>query len=140
MSRNSVGDDSNLPDPVMLLMEVAIDTQQKEIGMQAGFSNLLGLQSSASINSMNIAQGIASQFAEKMEKDTSQSTMATDNATYNTMMTEISDVQNKYSNIMQAGGTIVTNLTQIQSQSLQLCQITVDFMNSVAQLITVWSN
>jgi hypothetical protein len=140
VSRNSVGDDSNLPDPVMLLMEVAIDTQQKEIGMQAGFSNLLGLQSSASINSMNIAQGIASQFAEKMEKDTSQSTMATDNATYNTMMTEISDVQNKYSNIMQAGGTIVTNLTQIQSQSLQLCQITVDFMNSVAQLITVWSN
>lgn len=140
MSNNSVGDNPNLPDPVMLLMEVSIDTQQKEIGMQAGFSSLLGLQSSASINSMSQAQEIANNFAAKMEKDTTQSAMANDNALYNTMMTQISDLQNKYSNIMQAGATIVTNLTQVQTQSLQLCQVVIDFQNSMSQLITVWSS
>ncbi len=138
-SNNSVGDNSNLPDPVMLLMEVSIDTQQNEIGMQASFSSLLGLQSSASMHSMSQAQGIANNLAAKMEKDTTQSAMANDNALYNTMMTQISDLQNKYSNIMQGGATIITNLTQVQTQSLQLCQVVIDFQNSISQLITVWS-
>jgi len=122
-----------------LLLLVGIQTQMKEISMQAGFSNLLETQSQATINSMNIAQAIASAFATQMENATAQSTMATDNAIYNTMMTEISDLNNKNSNIIQTTGTIVTNLTQVQSQSLQLCQVTVDFMNAMGQLITVWA-
>jgi len=136
----TIQDDANLPDPIRLLMLVAIDTQEKEIGIQAGFSSLLQGQSEGATQSMAICQAILTAQGNKMSADTTSSAMQTDNALYNTMQTMISDVNNKYSNIMQAGGTTVTDLTQVEQQSLQLCQVSVDFLNNLTQLISAWSS
>jgi hypothetical protein len=133
----TVNSGTTLPDPEMYLMQVAIDTQQGEIGIQAGFSSLLALQSAAATYSLNQAQAIASGFASQMKKDSTASAMQTDNAIYNTMMTMISDATNKYQTIESGGATIATSLNQAQAQSLQLCQVVVEFLGSMSQLITM---
>ncbi len=135
---SKVGDDSTLPDPEVLLMEVAIDTQEKELGIQNGFSSYLATESAAATFSMNTCQTILTNYANTMVTATDQSTMATENAIYNEMQTVVSDMNNKSSNIMQALGTVVTDLTQVESQSLQLCQIVVDFLNAITQYISAW--
>lgn len=136
----AVSDSTTLPDPEMLLMQVSIDTQQKEIGMQQSFATLLGLQSAAATNSLNIAQGIASYYATNTLEKAPSSSAPTDNAIYNTMMTQISDLTNKYQTIEQGGATIATSLNQSQAQILQLTQIVVDFLSSMGQLITMFAN
>jgi len=82
----------------------------------------------------NIAQSMTN-IASSASGSDEANQLAIANAKYNTAQTRYSNINNQYSNIMQGGGTIVTSLTQVQQQSLGLCQITVDFMNSLNQLI-----
>lgn len=141
MSTQAVSDPNGnqaIPDPQRLLLDVAIQLQQGEIGIQAAFASLLGLQSAAATLSLDQAQAIASGYATNvMEKETTSSGMQEANTIYNTMMTQISDITNKYQNIESGTATTVSNLTQTQAQSLQLCQVVVDFLNSMGQLITM---
>lgn len=129
-------------DPMRHLLLNATATQDMELQIQSGVSQVLQAWSEGASNSISAGDMDLTSIAQSMTNIASSASgsdeanqLAIANAKYNTAQTRYSNINNQYSNIMQGGGTIVTSLTQVQQQSLGLCQITVDFMNSLNQLI-----
>jgi len=154
---NSGGVDFNAQqDPMLLLLMNSTLTQNLELQIQGGVSQVLQSWSEGASDSIsagdndltNIAKSMSEAGAPTGNGSGGQGLTGTDlsnalmtmNAAYNTAQTKYSNLNNQYSNVMQGGGTIVTDLTQVEQQALQLCQVTIDWQNNTNQLITQWSS
>lgn len=134
-------DFDNQVDPMFLLLENSTTTQEKELQIQGSASNVLEDWSNGAATAMDYGNQILQNMAGKMnESGITPTTVSQYQADYNTLQTQVSNLNNQYSNIMQGGGTIVSNLSQVEQQSLQLCQVTIDFQNNMNQLISQWAN
>jgi len=157
MSANSSGNNIDFnaqQDPMLLLLMNSTLTQNLELQIQGGVSQVLQSWSEGASDSISAGDNDLTNIAKSMSEagaptgsggqgltgtDLSNALM-TMNAAYNTAQTKYSNLNNQYSNVMQGGGTIVTDLTQVEQQALQLCQVTIDWQNNTNQLITQWSS
>lgn len=132
---------NNQQDPMFLLLENSTTTQEEELQIQGSASVVLSDWSNGAATAMQNSDTILSNMAALINTKGIQSTTVTQyQADYSTLQTQVSNLNNQYSNVMQGGGTIVSNLTQVEQQSLQLCQVTIDFQNNLNQLISQWAN
>jgi len=132
-------------DPMLLLLMNSALTQNLELQIQGGVSQVLQSWSEGASDSISAGDQDLTNIANSMEAITKSETgtqesndLMTLNAKYNTAQTRYSNLNNQYSNVMQGGSTIVTDLTQVEQQALQLCQVTIDWQNGTNQLITQW--
>lgn len=126
-------------DPMLLLLQNSTLTQNLELQIQGGVSEVLQSWSEGAANSISAGDADLAAIAASMNGVTGDA-LTTLNANYNTAQTKYSNLNNQFSNVMQGGGTTVTDLTQVQQQALQLCQVTIDFQNNTNQLITGWGS
>jgi len=135
-------DYNNQEDPMLLLLRNSTETQYEELQIQGGASTVLQDWSEGAAGSISASdealEAIAAEMTGQPTTSAGQEELTKLNALYNVMQTKYSNLNNQYSNIMQGGSTIVTDLTQTEQQALQLCQVTVDFQNNTNQLITSW--
>jgi len=132
-------------DPMLHLLQNATLTQSYLLMIQTGASLDLQAWSQGATSSIDAGDNNLSSLATSMAglttancpggSDNLSNDLMQMNALYNTMQTKYSNLNNQFSNVMQGGGTIVTDLTQVEQQALQLAQVTVDFMNALNQLI-----
>ena len=130
-------------DPMLLLLQNSILTQNEELQIQGGASQVLQGWSEGASDCISAGDAELEKIASEMAACTgsgSASEITLLNSQYNVQQTLYSNLNNQYSNVMQGGGTIVTDLTQVEQQALQLCQVTIDFQNNTNQLITQWSS
>ncbi len=135
---------ANQEDPMLFLLQNSTLTQNLELQIQGGVSQVLqswseGASDQISAGDADLAS-IAASMADQNPDAAGQREVMILQAVYNTRQTQFSNLNNQYSNVMQGGGTVVNNLTQVEQQALQLCQVTVDFQNNVNQLISGWGS
>jgi hypothetical protein len=144
-------DFDNQADPMMGVLLNGAETVSLELGIQGAASQSVQLWSQGAMSNADTGNSALSAIANNMAGDVATMTgsdnasklanaLAVLNAQYNTEQTRISNSNSNYSNIVQGGGAILTNLTQVQAQSLQSCQVAVDFNNALNQLIMNWSS
>jgi len=129
----------NQADPAMLLLQYATKTQDLEIGIQSGVGMVLQAWSEGATAATDAGDNALMAQSSSMAGMTgNQLTQA--NAKYTAMQAAVSNLNNQYSNVMQGGGTELTNLTEVESQNLQLCSIAVDSQNNRNNLIMAWGS
>ena len=123
-------------DPIMLLLKNVIITDNGENSLQGQVANVLQGWSQGATDNINAGDVQLSAYANAVQHaTTAQGGMTIAQAKYSKVQTETSLVNNQCSQLMQGGSTSLTNLTDDQSQILQLASGVVENMQFITGLI-----
>jgi len=151
--QNGVDFDSQ-KDPMLLLLLNSTLTQNLELQIQGGVSQVLqsaseGASDSISAgdndltniaNSMSNAGAPVSAGGQGLTGTALSNDLMTLNAKYNTQQTLYSNKNNQFSNTVNAYSTIATDLTQVEQQALALCNIPNEWQTNTNGCITQWGS
>ena len=123
-------------DPIMLLLKNVIITDNGENSLQGQVANVLQGWSQGATDNINAGDVQLSAYANAVQHaTTAHGGMTIAQAKYSKVQTETSLVNNQCSQLMQGGSTSLTNLTDDQSQILQLASGVVENMQFITGLI-----
>lgn len=127
-------------DPALLLLRNATKTQNMETEIQAAVGVVLEDWSNGATANTNAGDTYLTTLAAAVTAATTTNAISQANAAYSCAQTKVSNINNQYSNVMQGGGTELTDLTDVKSQNLQFCSVTTEFQDALNQLIQTWAS
>lgn len=131
-------DFNNQADPGLLLLQNSTETQNLELLIQGAVGQVLQAWSQGATDSINSSDAALTSAANAMSGKTGN-TLQRLNVAYQTLQTEVSNVNNQYSSVMQGAGTSLTDLTDVEAQNIQFCSVTSDNQQNTNQLIMAWA-
>jgi hypothetical protein len=126
-------------DPALLLLLNSTGTQQAEMGIQGAVGNVVQDWSNGATNNISAGDAALSTIVAGMSGLTG-SDLQKANTHYQNIQTQVSNNNNLFSNVMQGGGTILTNLTDVESQNLQFCSVASDIIGNVSNMLMGWGS
>lgn len=126
-------------DPLLLLLQNCTNTQNLEVLLNSSVGNVLEEWSQGATDSIDAGDNELSALATAMSGLTG-SALTAKSVQYQTAQTKVSNINNQCSTIMQGGGTMLSNGSDAEAQVLQFCQVSVDNMQNLNQLIMSHAN
>lgn len=126
-------------DPALLLLMNSTGTQQAEMGIQGAVGDVVQDWSDGATSNISAGDSALSTIVSGMSGLTG-SALQKANTNYQNVQTQVSNNNNLYSNVMQGGGTVLTNMTDVESQNLQFCSVASDLIGNVSNMLMGWGS
>lgn len=133
----------NQADPMLLLLQNSVETQNSETMLQGSVSNVVEDWSTGAEHAISNGDNILSGLVTAMSGLTASGDagkMSVANAKYQVAQTGLSTLNSQYSNIEQGGLTSDTNLTNAGAQNVQYMTVATDYQMNMVNLIGGYSS